>query len=136
MIFLGPAFAAQAEEPSLARTARPADAQVYIVSPADGATVESPVVVRFGLAGMGVAPAGVRAQDTGHHHLLIDAEVPPTGAPVPADEHHIHFGKGQTETVVELTPGVHTLQLLLGDHDHVPHDPPLVSERIQITVGG
>jgi len=133
-VVLGFAAVASAEEAAVARTPRPAEAQLYIISPEDGATVQSPVVVRFGLAGMGVAPAGIRAQNTGHHHLVIDAEVPPPGAPVPADDHHVHFGKGQTETVIELAPGVHTLQLLLGDHDHVPHDPPLVSERITITV--
>jgi hypothetical protein len=128
------AAAAAAEDAAVARTPRPADARLYIISPEAGSTVPSPVVVRFGLAGMGVAPAGVRAEHTGHHHLVIDAELPPPGAPVPADERHIHFGKGQTETVIELAPGVHTLQLLLGDHDHVPHDPPLASERVTFTV--
>lgn len=125
---------AAAEEAAVARTPRPAEAQLYIISPEDGETVRSPLVVRFGLAGMGVAPAGIRAQNTGHHHLVIDAELPQPGTPVPADDHHVHFGKGQTETIIELAPGVHTLQLLLGDHDHVPHDPPLASERITITV--
>ena len=131
---LGFVGAASAEEAAVARTERPAEARLYIISPEDGATVQSPLVVRFGLAGMGVAPAGVRAENTGHHHLVIDAELPAAGTPVPADDHHVHFGKGQTETVIELEPGVHTLQLLLGDHDHVPHDPPLASERVTITV--
>ncbi len=83
---------------------------------------------------MGVAPAGVEAQGTGHHHLLIDTEVPNAGLPIPADDNHRHFGKGQTEAIIELAPGQHTLQLLLGDHLHIPHDPPVVSEQITITV--
>lgn len=113
----------------------PADARVYFISPGDGAVVSSPVTVRFGLSGMGVAPAGVEKADTGHHHLLIDLpELPEPGKPLPADDHHKHFGGGQTETTVELAPGEHTLQLLLGDHNHVPHDPPVVSDRITITV--
>jgi hypothetical protein len=128
------ASAVHAEHHEVARTARPADARLYFISPEAGATVQNPVVVRFGLSGMGVAPAGVPSPNTGHHHLVIDAELPQPGAPVPADANHVHFGKGQTETTLELTPGEHTLQLLLGDHGHVPHDPPLTSERITITV--
>ncbi len=108
---------------------------VYIVTPRDGDVVTSPVTVRFGLKGRGVAPAGVDLQNTGHHHLLIDvASLPPLNAPLPADEHHVHFGGGQTETVVELAPGRHTLQLVLGDQLHIPHDPPWISDRIAITV--
>jgi len=109
-------------------------AKVYIITPADGAEVRSPVTVRFGLSGMGVAPAGTEKAGTGHHHLIIDAPVPPAGAPIPADEQHRHFGGGQTEVVVELAPGRHTLQLVLADHAHVPHDPPVVSEVVTITV--
>ena len=116
------------------RQSSPEGANVYIVSPTNGERVTSPVTVRFGLAGMGVAPAGVEREKTGHHHLIIDAPVPSDKAPIPADDHHKHFGGGQTETVIELAPGEHTLQLVLGDHLHVPHDPPLVSERISITV--
>lgn len=117
------------------RTARPADVELYLISPHDGATVKSPVTVRFGLRGMGVAPAGVTSPNTGHHHLLVDVdELPPPGQPLPADAHHVHFGGGQTETQLELAPGRHTLQLILGDARHVPHDPPVVSERITITV--
>lgn len=116
------------------RTASPAGAEVYIISPKDGETVSSPVTVRFGLKGMGVAPAGIALENTGHHHLIIDAELPPLGAPVPTDANHVHFGKGQTETSVELKPGKHTLQLLLGDHLHIPHDPPVSSKKITITV--
>lgn len=115
-------------------TPAPADAEVYLLAPRDGATVKSPVRVVFGLRHMGVAPAGIKFPNTGHHHLLLDTELPPFDQPIPADERHIHFGGGQTETVIELAPGKHTLQLLLGDHVHVPHDPPVYSKRITITV--
>ena len=120
----------QAQEKSTA----PEDAKVYIVSPADGAVVSSPVKVIFGLSGMGVAPAGTNIENTGHHHLIIDAPLPDMDQPVPADDNHKHFGKGQTETTIELAPGTHTLQLLVGDWLHVPHDKPIVSEQISITV--
>ncbi|MCA9512798.1 MAG: DUF4399 domain-containing protein [Myxococcales bacterium] len=116
------------------RTPAPEGARVYIISPSDGATVSSPVLVRFGLSGMGVAPAGVANPNTGHHHLIIDAPTPPAAAPIPNDAHHKHFGGGQTETTVELAPGTHTLQLVLGDALHVPHDPPIVSEVVTIRV--
>lgn len=118
----------------IVRTPRPADAKLYIISPKNGETVTSPVTVRFGLSGMGVAPAGVANPATGHHHLIVDAPLPPLDAPLPKDEHHVHFGGGQTEASVTLTPGKHTLQLVLADKDHVPHDPPLVSEKVEITV--
>jgi len=118
----------------LPRTAAPPDAELYFISPRDGETVTSPVTVRFGLRGMGVAPAGLAMADTGHHHLLIDTELPPFDLPVPADAQHVHFGKGQTETTIELAPGPHRLQLLLGDFRHVPHDPPVISGVIMITV--
>jgi hypothetical protein len=116
------------------RTPSPAGAEVYIIAPADGATVTSPVTVRFGLKGMGVAPAGIAFDGAGHHHLIIDTDLPPLNAPIPADAHHVHFGKGQTETTVELKPGKHTLQLLLGDQLHMPHDPAVVSKKITVTV--
>ena len=113
----------------------PADARVYIISPVDGEVLSSPVTVKFGLSGMGVAPAGVEKAATGHHHLLIDLDtLPDPGKPLPADDHHKHFGGGQTETTVDLAPGQHTLQLMMGDHNHVPHDPPVVSDKITITV--
>lgn len=112
----------------------PEDANLYIISPRDGEVVKSPVTVRFGLKNMGIAPAGVEAEKTGHHHLLIDIEPPPADKPIPADKHHRHFGGGQTEATIELEPGQHTLQLLLGDHLHIPHDPPVMSEQITITV--
>jgi hypothetical protein len=117
------------------RTPSPADAQVYIISPKDGAKVSSPVVVQFGLKGMGIAPAGVKFDNTGHHHLLIDTDAPADlNAPLPASDGVVHFGKGQTETTVKLTPGKHTLQLLLGDSAHVPHNPPVISKKITVTV--
>ncbi len=117
-----------------AATPAPPGAEVYFISPRDGETVSSPVTVRFGLKGMGVAPAGMQKDATGHHHLLIDAPLPPLDQPVPNDDHHKHFGAGQTETTVTLQPGRHTLQLLLGDFAHIPHDPPVKSPPISITV--
>lgn len=117
-----------------ARTAAPPEAELYFITPADGATVTSPVTVRFGLKGMGVAPAGIQKDGTGHHHLLVDTDLPPLDRPVPTDDRHRHFGAGQTETTLTLEPGTHTLQLLLGDFAHIPHDPPVVSEKITITV--
>ena len=120
--------------PAIARTPRPAEAKLYIISPQNGETVSSPVTVRFGLTGMEVAPAGVASPNTGHHHLIIDSPVPASDAPLPKDDRHLHFGAGQTEASVALTPGKHRLQLVLADKDHVPHDPPLVSEPITITV--
>ena len=128
------ASAAGAAEPAIPRSPRPAQARVYFITPQNGEKLKSPVVVRFGLEQMGVAPAGVEKPDTGHHHLIIDAEVPPPSLPVPKSDHYLHFGGGQTQASVELAPGKHTLQLLLGDHNHVPHDPPVVSERITIEV--
>jgi hypothetical protein len=120
--------------PSLARKPSPVGARVYIISPRDGETVVSPVRVVFGLAGAGIAPAGIVKADTGHHHLLIDTAAPPLDLPIPADATHVHFGGGQTETTVTLTPGRHTLQLLLADELHVPHDPPLISDVVTIEV--
>ena len=105
-----------------------------VTSPADGDTVSSPVTVRFGLKNMGVAPAGTVKEKTGHHHLIIDAPLPDLGKPIPANEHYIHFGGGQTQTTVELSPGGHTLQLLLGDHAHMPHAEPVYSDVVTITV--
>lgn len=125
-------FAAQAGE-----TPSPAGAAVYFIGLENGAVVESPFRVRFGLTGMGVAPAGVEKATTGHHHLLMNTE-PPQGEDldysIPADENHRHFGGGQTEATVDLPPGTHTLQLLLGDQNHIPHNPPVLSSKITITV--
>ncbi|SHM08873.1 DUF4399 domain-containing protein [Rhodanobacter sp. OK091] len=124
-----------ADAPALPTTKASSDAAVYIISPSDGASVGQQFTVRFGLKGMGVAPAGVAKEHTGHHHLLVDVkELPPAGQPIPKDDNHLHFGGGQTETTLKLKPGTHTLQLELGDENHVPFDPPLVSKRITIHV--
>jgi hypothetical protein len=117
------------------RTPSPAGAEVYIVSPKDGAKVKGPVTVVFGLKGMGIAPAGIKFDNTGHHHLLIDADAPvDLSLPLPADEHNVHFGKGQTQTTVTLSPGKHTLQLVFADFLHTPHDPAVISKKITIVV--
>ncbi len=116
------------------RTPSPAGAKVFIIEPKDGATVSSPVTIKFGIEGMEVAPAGSDTPHSGHHHLLIDAPLPPLGEAIPKDESHVHYGKGQTEATVELKPGKHTLQLLLGDKNHIPHDPPVKSDVVTITV--
>ena len=109
--------------------------EVYFVSPSDGDEVSSPVEIVFGLRGVGVAPAGINFPNTGHHHLLVDLEaLPNLNESIPADENHIHFGKGQTQTLLALDPGEHTLQLLLGDWMHVPHTEPIFSEKITIFV--
>ncbi|MFN3971397.1 MAG: DUF4399 domain-containing protein [Gemmobacter sp.] len=131
------AFPAFAQE-----TPSPEGAKLYFVGLEDGAKVASPLTVVFGLAGMGVAPAEVERANTGHHHLLINR--PPLGEgefgaeeftlAIPADDNHRHFGGGQTQVTIELPPGEHSLQLVLGDHGHVPHVPAVVSDRITITV--
>ncbi|BFM15885.1 DUF4399 domain-containing protein [Maricurvus nonylphenolicus] len=111
------------------------DATVYFVAPTDGQEVTSPVTVKFGLKGMGVAPAGVDRDNTGHHHLLIDVEtLPDLSLPLPSSEQVRHFGGGQTETSIELAPGKHTLQLVLGNYAHIPHSKPVISKKITITV--
>ena len=119
---------------TLERRSAPAGAAAYIISPADGATVASPVRVLFGLRGAGVVPAGIERDGAGHHHLLIDVPLPDLNLPVPADTNHRHFGGGQTEVEIDLEPGSHTLMLLLGDERHIPHDPPILSETITIEV--
>lgn len=125
--------AASAQE-ALPRTPAPERAGVYLIGLEDGAEVSSPLVVRFGLSKMGIAPAGTENPATGHHHLLIDTELADPTVPIPSDDHHRHFGGGQTETTIELPPGEHTLQLVVGDHLHIPHDPPIVSDRITVIV--
>lgn len=125
------AVAGQAE----AATPSPAGAKVYFISPHDGDVVKGEFTVRFGLSGMGVAPAGVDHPNTGHHHLLIDVDtLPPMDQPLPKSDHVRHFGGGQTETKLTLPPGKHTLQLVLGDYQHVPFQPPVISKKITITV--
>lgn len=117
-----------------AGTPAPKDAKVYFIAPLDGTTVESPVKIVFGLSGMGVAPAGTQQPKTGHHHLLVDTSLKNKNAAIPKDAKHVHFGGGQTEAEVKLPPGKHTLQLVLGDAAHVPHNPPVMSEVITIEV--
>lgn len=117
---------------AMAGTPAPEGAKVYFISPTDGATVDKTFKVQFGLSGMGVAPAGTDKANTGHHHLVINGDTPKSGVPMGADVKH--FGGGQTEAEVTLEPGSHTLQLVLGDMAHVPHEPPVVSDKITITV--
>lgn len=112
----------------------PEDAKVYIIWPSDGQVVRGGFWVRMGLSGAGIAPAGVEKTNTGHHHLLINTDLPPLDREIPNDRNHLHFGMGQTEARLELPPGRHTLQMLLADQNHVPHQPPLYSKRITITV--
>ncbi len=117
------------------RTPAPADAYCYIGWPNNGETLHSRhIKVWFGTRNFGVAPAGVEKANTGHHHLLIDTELPPLDEAIPNDKNHLHFGNGQTETYIDLPPGKHTLQLLMGDANHVPHDPPVMSKKITIIV--
>ena len=117
-------------------TPAPDNAKVYFIDIKDGDTVTSPVTIRFGLSGMGVAPAGTRVENTGHHHLIIDDTIEGTALDeaIPMDERHLHFGKGQTEASVTLPKGKHTLQLVLADWTHIPHKPPVMSERVTVNV--
>jgi hypothetical protein len=119
-----------------AETPSPPGAAVYFINLKDGDTVTGPFKVQFGLTGMGIAPAGSQNPNTGHHHLLIDTQISPEQLkqPIPADAQHRHFGGGQTEVVLTLPPGQHTLQLVLGDGAHTPHEPPVVSPVIKVTV--
>ena len=110
------------------------NASVYFISPNNGESVSSKFKVQFGLENFGIAPAGIQVMHSGHHHLIIDADLPPLNLPIPADKNHVHFGKGQTEVEIELTKGEHTLQLLLGDFRHIPHDPPIFSKKITVKV--
>jgi hypothetical protein len=130
-ICLVAAFAVAAD-----RIAAPAGAEVYIIAPQNAAKLHSPVTVKFGLKGMGIAPAGIKFDNTGHHHLLIDTDLSEVklDAPLPATDKIVHFGKGQTETTLTLTPGKHTLQLVFADYLHQSFDPPLTSKKITITV--
>jgi len=120
-----------------AQTAAPAsNPEVYIIWPPDRQVIQGGKLwLRMGLKNMGVAPAGIDQANTGHHHLLIDTGLPPLDEPIPNDKNHLHFGNGQTEArLTDLPPGDYTLQLLLGDKDHIPFDPPIMSERVTITV--
>jgi hypothetical protein len=118
------------------RMSAPAGAEVYFIAPQNGAKVHSPVTIKFGLKGMGIAPAGIKFDNTGHHHLLVDTDVSELklDAPMPATDKIVHFGKGQTETTLTLTPGKHTLQLIFADYLHQSFDPPLTSKKITVTV--
>jgi len=129
-----PPQTSSAAPPASGRHPSPPDAKVYFVYPTNGAYVSRNPVIRFGLVNMGVAPAGVAKPNTGHHHLLIDAPSPPPDRPIPNDFNHLHFGAGQTEAKVTLPLGEHTLLLVLGDENHVPHDPPVMSKPIKVTV--
>ena len=129
-----PVEAAPVETAVMPRSPSPHGASVFFITPADGDTVSNPVQVEFGIAGMAVVKAGVAQEHAGHHHLIIDAGLPDLGAPIPANDNYIHFGDASTSTEITLDPGRHTLQLLLGDHLHVPHDPPVTSAPITITV--
>jgi hypothetical protein len=122
---------------AFADDARPAPSgpTAYIIWPSDGTVIPGGKFwLRMGLSGAGIAPAGVSFPNTGHHHLIIDADLPPLDQPIPNDKNHLHFGAGQTEVRIELPPGKHTLQLLLGDADHMPQNPPIVSKKITVTV--
>jgi hypothetical protein len=133
LLLMVAALGAVAQTPE--RTRAPQGAKVYFISPQNGETIQGPVTVRMGLSAMGVAPAGIKVDNTGHHHLLIDVDaLPPTDQPLPKDDQHLHFGMGQTETVLNLAPGKHRLRLILGDYLHTPHDPPVMCEEITITV--
>ena len=124
-----------ATEPSeIPRSASNEGASVFFITPADGATVTNPISIEFGIAGMDVVKAGNNQPNSGHHHLLIDTGLPDLGLPIPANEHHVHFGDGSVSTQISLPPGEHKLQMLLGDHLHIPHNPPLTSAQITITV--
>ncbi|AUM72674.1 DUF4399 domain-containing protein [Pseudomonas fluorescens] len=118
-----------------AATPAPKGAEVFIVSPEDGATVPQAFTVKFGVKNIALAPAGDVTKNTGHHHLLIDVDkLPAAGAPIPTDANHMHFGKAQTQADIKLTPGKHTLQLILGDSGHMPFDPSIVSKKITVNV--
>ena len=119
---------------SIELTPSPSNASVYFISPVDEESISGKVKVRFGLENFGVAPAGIQIENTGHHHLIIDADLPSLNVPIPANDNYVHFGKGQTEVELELSKGTHTLQLLLGDFRHIPHDPPIYSKRIEVYV--
>lgn len=117
-------------------TPAPEGAGVYFINIEDGDTLTNPVTIQFGLKGMGVAPAGTEKEHTGHHHLIINETIEgeELNEPIPADDQHVHFGGGQTEKNLELPSGTHTLQLVLGDWSHIPHNPPVMSEKITVTV--
>ena len=119
---------------TMPRSPSPEGASVFFITPADGDTVSNPIRIEFGISGMTVARAGDAQPHSGHHHLIIDAGLPDLGAPIPANDNYVHFGDASTSTEITLDPGEHTLRLLLGDHLHMPHDPPVTSDPITVTV--
>lgn len=129
-----PAAEPVANMATLERTPSPDGARVFFISPTDGDTVSSPVRIEFGIEGMSVTKAGDNQPNSGHHHLVIDADLPEMAMPIPANANYVHFGDGRTATEIALEPGQHSLRLLLGDHRHIPHDPPVHSDSITITV--
>ena len=126
--------AADGQAGDVQKTPSAPGAAVFIISPKNNEIVTSPINIKFGISGIAVAPAGEIVENSGHHHLIVDSELPDMSNPIPNDEKHYHFGKGQTEASIELAPGEHTLQLVLGDWAHIPHEPPVVSNLITITV--
>ncbi len=122
------------DKPTMPRTPAPEGARVFFLAPADGAVVSGSLKVEFGVEGMSLVRAGDNSPDSGHHHLLIDTDLPDPALPIPADANHVHFGDGSSSTELTLPPGEHTLQLLFADHLHIPHDPPVYSGRITVTV--
>ena len=136
MVWIAAAAAADTAAPAaIPPSPSPAGASVFFIEPADGATVPSTFTVKFGLKGMTIAPAGTDQPNSGHHHLLIDVtDLPDMKLPLPANDHVVHFGKGQIETQVTLPPGKHTLQLVFANYLHIPHDPPVISKKITVTV--
>lgn len=122
------------ETTAMPRSTAPGNARLFFVTPNDGDTVENPVTIEFGLEGMDVARAGTDKPNSGHHHLIVDADLPDLDMPIPATDNYIHFGDGSKSTEITLEPGRHTLRLLLGDHLHIPHKPPVYSDEITITV--
>lgn len=130
-----PAESAAASAPAgMPRTASVEGTSVFFVTPRDGDIVSNPVILNFAVSGMQVAPAGDDTPMSGHHHIIIDAELPAMDMPIPADANHVHFGDGSSTTELTLEPGEHTLQLVFADHLHIPHDPPVISDVITITV--
>ncbi len=122
------------ESAALSRSASAHGASIFFVAPSDGETLRNPIQIEFGSDGMQIVKAGVNQSNSGHHHLLIDTDLPNFELPIPADEHHLHFGDGRTTTKITLPPGEHRLQMILGDHQHLAHEPPLVSQSVTITV--
>ena len=121
-------------QPATTRSASAAKARVFFIQPTDGAILASPIRLEFGVEGMALVPAGTKQSAAGHHHLLVDTDIPALDKPVPKDANHIHLGDGSASIELSLDPGQHSLQLLLADHSHIPHDPPVVSEKISITI--